>query len=255
MQQRQPRLGDILDDYCTRERRITNHAIVAMVGEEIRLTRCTTCDAEHPYKHAKVPATRRRKDAVSQAYQEVLAAVQQDAAPGTAIAALRSPNGVPADEAGPAEAPAGEVVEAAAEAPEVERASSAPPDEAPASAEAEGDRAASPEEGPVHRRLIRAQLPRLDPTQAQRPLPEFTMHTKAAPFRGRGAHAAGGHAGAGRGHGRGGGHRAAGFDRGGGRSGGFVHRAPGRPAGTEHGGRHHRGGRGRAPGPGKKHSK
>ena len=50
MQQRQLRLGDILDDYCPRERRLANHTIVAMVGNEVRLTRCTTCDTEHPYK-------------------------------------------------------------------------------------------------------------------------------------------------------------------------------------------------------------
>src|SRR5688572_22499922 len=61
MQQRRPRLGDILDDYCPRERRITNHAVVAMIDEEVRQTRCTTCDAEHEYKQAKVPVSRRRK--------------------------------------------------------------------------------------------------------------------------------------------------------------------------------------------------
>ena len=55
MQQRQLRLGDILDDYCPRERRVTNHAVVAMVGPDVKQTRCTTCDAEHEYKHAKVP--------------------------------------------------------------------------------------------------------------------------------------------------------------------------------------------------------
>lgn len=55
MQQRQPRLGDILDDYCPRERRLTNHAVVAMVGDEVKQTRCTTCDSEHEYKHAKLP--------------------------------------------------------------------------------------------------------------------------------------------------------------------------------------------------------
>src|SRR5919204_6462114 len=61
MQQRQLRLGDILDDYCPRERRVTNHAVVAMVGDEVKQTRCTTCDAEHEYKHARVPASRRKK--------------------------------------------------------------------------------------------------------------------------------------------------------------------------------------------------
>src|SRR6186997_408011 len=63
MQQRRLRLGDILDDYCPRERRITNHAVVAMIDEQVKQTRCTTCDAEHEYKEARTPAARRRKDA------------------------------------------------------------------------------------------------------------------------------------------------------------------------------------------------
>ena len=61
MQQRRLRLGDILDDYCPRERRITNHAVVAMIEDEVKQTRCTTCDADHEYKQAKVPPPRRRK--------------------------------------------------------------------------------------------------------------------------------------------------------------------------------------------------
>src|SRR4030095_4690433 len=62
MQQRQLRLGDILDDHCRRERRVTNHAVVAMVGPDVKQTRCTTCDAEHDYKHAKVPRQRRKSE-------------------------------------------------------------------------------------------------------------------------------------------------------------------------------------------------
>src|SRR5215207_11026127 len=61
MQQRRLRLGDILDDYCPRERRITNHAVVALVEDQVKQTRCTTCDADHEYKQARVPA-RRKKD-------------------------------------------------------------------------------------------------------------------------------------------------------------------------------------------------
>jgi hypothetical protein len=61
MQQRRVRLGDILDDYCPRERRITNHAVVAMIEDEVKQTRCTTCDADHEYKQAKVPSSRRKK--------------------------------------------------------------------------------------------------------------------------------------------------------------------------------------------------
>src|ERR1044071_5771418 len=65
MQQRRLRLGDILDDYCPRERRITNHAVVAMIDDEVKQTRCTTCDADHEYKQARVPPPRRRKDALA----------------------------------------------------------------------------------------------------------------------------------------------------------------------------------------------
>ena len=60
MQDRRYRPGDVLDDYCPRERRITDHAIVAMIDDEIRRTRCGVCDAEHEYKEAKVPTPRRK---------------------------------------------------------------------------------------------------------------------------------------------------------------------------------------------------
>src|SRR5438105_2127725 len=73
MQQRQLRLGDILDDYCPRERRVTNHVVVAMVGEDVKQTRCTTCDTEHPFKHARVPRQRRKPDAPAALYAQVLA--------------------------------------------------------------------------------------------------------------------------------------------------------------------------------------
>src|SRR5512138_85185 len=62
MQQRRPRLGHVLDDYCPRERRVTNHVIVAMIEDEVKQTRCTTCDADHEYKQARVPPPRRRKE-------------------------------------------------------------------------------------------------------------------------------------------------------------------------------------------------
>ena len=81
MQQRQLRLGDILDDYCPRERRLANHTIVAMVGNDVRLTRCTTCDTEHPYKGGKVPRLRKKKTSVEAAYDEVLESVKQDTQP------------------------------------------------------------------------------------------------------------------------------------------------------------------------------
>src|SRR5829696_1837476 len=60
MQDRRYRPGDVLDDYCPRERRITDHAVVAMIDEQIQRTRCGICDAEHDYKEGKVPTPRRK---------------------------------------------------------------------------------------------------------------------------------------------------------------------------------------------------
>src|SRR5262245_19424739 len=79
MEQRPLRLGDVVDDYCPRERRVTNPAIVAMVEDVIRQTRCTTCDAEHPYKGAREPRLRRKPGAAA-LYDQVLADVTGGAA-------------------------------------------------------------------------------------------------------------------------------------------------------------------------------
>ena len=106
MQQRQLRLGDILDDYCPRERRLTNHAVVAMVGDEVKQTRCTTCDAEHEFKHAKVPRQRRKNDSS--------AALQAQGVAGAVPKRVTVPGG----KVEPGDAPAAEtLVDAHAAAP------------------------------------------------------------------------------------------------------------------------------------------
>src|SRR5215207_9636138 len=84
MEQRPLRLGDILDDYCPRERRVTNHAVVAMIEEDVKQTRCTTCDTEHVYNGGKAPR-RKKSDSTGALYKEVLAGItDQDAVPAVA---------------------------------------------------------------------------------------------------------------------------------------------------------------------------
>ena len=90
MEQRRLRLGDILDDYCPRERRVTNHAVVAMIEEDVKQTRCTTCDAEHAYKGARVPK-RRKKDTPAALYNEVLAGMSERRCARRAAAPTRRP--------------------------------------------------------------------------------------------------------------------------------------------------------------------
>ena len=85
MQERRLRLGETLDDYCPREKRLTNHVIVALVGDEVRTTRCSTCDTEHVYKQGKVPARRKKADPQAALYKTVLDNVTGRDAEGGAL--------------------------------------------------------------------------------------------------------------------------------------------------------------------------
>ncbi len=49
------RLGDIIDDYCVKCKRIMNHAVVSMVNAEPAKVRCRTCHNDHDYRHEQAP--------------------------------------------------------------------------------------------------------------------------------------------------------------------------------------------------------
>jgi hypothetical protein len=157
-QQRPLRLGDLVDDYCPRERRITNHAIVAIVEDAIRQTRCTACESDHVYKGGKAPLRRKPKDEQTVLYEQVLA----NATAGPVAAS-------------PPE-PVAPIVVAAAAVPEPA------PSEPVAIAVAEESPTPEPivDEGwSLNRRLIRASLPRIEgQSPVPRAIPEFTMHQR-----------------------------------------------------------------------------
>jgi hypothetical protein len=211
MQQRQPRLGDILDDYCPRERRLTNHAVVAMVGADVKQTRCTTCDAEHEYKHAKVPRQRRKADTPPALYAAPAAApkrVVPDAPPANGMPEPARPDDdaergeeLPAD--GPMRAEDEGDAEGGARHVEADGAEQDAPADEPA------------EEGPVHRPLIRATLPRPEGQPPPvRPAPDFTIRQPGGrPNRFRRPHARGGQPFQGGRNGNVGGHVRGGFPR------------------------------------------
>lgn len=160
MQERRLRLGDILDDYCPRERRLTNHAVVAMIGDQVKQTRCTTCDTEHPYKGAKVPPRRLKKDAPGALYEEVLAGKETGRL--TRSSREATADDPPADTAAPADTLPSPPATTAP--PERATPEPQPPTESPVA-----------DDGPVHRPLIRATLPRPEGQPPARPLPEFTI--------------------------------------------------------------------------------
>jgi hypothetical protein len=214
MEQRRLRLGDILDDYCPRERRVTNHAVVAMVDEDVKQTRCTTCDAEHVYKGAKAPR-KKKTETTGKLYKQVLAGLTDQE---TALSATTESDMI--DEPEPQRQPV-EVVADVVEAPPVRE---------DADDDVEDDTPPSLDDGPVHRPLIRAQLPRVEGAKVERQAPDFTIRQASAR----------GNAGFRGGHGQGGsnGHRfGRGPQRGGGR--GDANQGFGRGAGgnqPRHGG-------------------
>src|SRR5689334_481266 len=52
---REVRLGDIIDDYCVKCKRIMNHAVVSMLNGEPAKVRCRTCHNDHDYRHEQAP--------------------------------------------------------------------------------------------------------------------------------------------------------------------------------------------------------
>ena len=67
------RLGDTIDDHCSRCHMIMDHSVVAMVGEEVKRVRCRTCNHEHDYRQAKTP--QKKPKAKPSPYEQVLASI------------------------------------------------------------------------------------------------------------------------------------------------------------------------------------
>jgi len=180
MQQRQLRLGDILDDYCPRERRLTNHVVVAMIGLDVKQTRCSTCETEHEYKQAKLPRLRRKADGFAALAAQAPGGGPKRAEPAVPIAGRPAEDAV-APTVLASEPPAGSspLLPARFDKPDDARPSDAADATEDPSAEEEDD-ADRNDEGPVHRPLIRASLPRVEgappPT---RPATDFTIRQPA----------------------------------------------------------------------------
>jgi hypothetical protein len=83
---REPRLGDDIDDFCVRCKRIMNHAVVSVVNNEPAKVRCRTCHSDHDFRHEQPPPPKvdLRKQAL---FTEVLKKVS----PADAVAAEIDP--------------------------------------------------------------------------------------------------------------------------------------------------------------------
>jgi hypothetical protein len=53
------RLGDIIDDYCVKCRRVTNHAIVSLMDAKAAKVRCRTCYSDHDFRNEQAPPSKK----------------------------------------------------------------------------------------------------------------------------------------------------------------------------------------------------
>jgi len=119
------RLGDVIDDWCVKCRRLTNHAIVSIVDGKAAKVRCRTCYHDHDYRHEEPPPS--KKDQKKAAlFNEVLATMNPDAAAAPVAEEEAAPVPV-AEESAASESDGGESA-AVEETP----AEAAPANEAPA---------------------------------------------------------------------------------------------------------------------------
>ena len=78
------RLGDEIDDYCIKCRRLTNHSIVSMVETKAAKVRCRTCYSDHDFRNEQAPPTKKELARQKELFNAVLAGVAPEEA--TAVA-------------------------------------------------------------------------------------------------------------------------------------------------------------------------
>src|SRR6202451_2238362 len=80
------RLGDDIDDFCVRCKRVTNHVVVSVLKAAPAKVRCRTCHSDHDFRNEQAPPPKvdLRKQAL---FNEVLKkAVPSAAVDGAALA-------------------------------------------------------------------------------------------------------------------------------------------------------------------------
>jgi hypothetical protein len=76
------RLGDDIDDFCVKCKRVMNHLVVSLLNDGPAKVRCRTCHSDHDFRHEQAPPPRvdARKSAIIQQALEKVAAAAGDGA-------------------------------------------------------------------------------------------------------------------------------------------------------------------------------
>jgi DNA-directed RNA polymerase subunit M/transcription elongation factor TFIIS len=79
------RLGDDIDDFCVKCKRVTNHSVLAIVGDAPAKVRCRTCYHEQEFRDSVAPPTKRELKKAAEA--AAAAAAEAEAATAESVPA------------------------------------------------------------------------------------------------------------------------------------------------------------------------
>ena len=101
---RAARLGDDIDDFCVKCKRVMNHAVVSILKDLPAKVRCRTCHSDHDFRNEQPPPPKvdPRKAAL---FNQVLENVTGLPAPAEEKTATAVPDGKAEESAEKAEAP------------------------------------------------------------------------------------------------------------------------------------------------------
>jgi hypothetical protein len=75
------RLGDDIDDFCVKCKRVMNHSVVSLLNDEPAKVRCRTCHSDHDYRHEQAPPPKvdpRKAALFNQVLEKVTGAPAED---------------------------------------------------------------------------------------------------------------------------------------------------------------------------------
>jgi hypothetical protein len=85
------RLGDDIDDFCVKCKRVMNHLVVSLLNDEPAKVRCRTCHGDHDFRHEQAPPPKidaRKAALIQQALEKAAMAPDGVAAAAAAIPEL-----------------------------------------------------------------------------------------------------------------------------------------------------------------------
>src|ERR1700691_4594225 len=86
------RLGDDIDDFCVKCKRVMNHLVVSLLNDVPAKVRCRTCHGDHDFRHEQAPPPKidaRKAALIQQALEK--ASLAAEAVPALATAAAELP--------------------------------------------------------------------------------------------------------------------------------------------------------------------